>query len=241
MLLAESSQTPDWLTLAASVFGSAVLAAAIFDVTSLRRLRERRKESKKAVEVAADEVLRYYSVKSGSGGDFTVAVSPDAEVDGPGPDNKPVRKPEPEPTEFVAFWKYTQNRLDDYHAEGLRQLKVSYFLAQIMTLLGFLVVLGSAYAAAQAEAGAQAAAAAAVGTVGAALAAYISKTINKSYELAMVRSTGLFNEPVFTARKLAAERLLDKLNPDTAEYSQAVLKIIEATVDPAADITETES
>jgi hypothetical protein len=135
------------------------------------------------------------------------------------------------PAEFVTFWESTYKRLEEYHGDAGRQLRWSYLLAQFAAVGGFTLVGLMGWAAANADSGSQAASAAAVGVVGAALAAFISRTFSATYSKTLARSTAFFHEPVVMARLLAAERLLDEYGPGgEQERFKAVTAMISAAV-----------
>lgn len=136
------------------------------------------------------------------------------------------------PNEFLGFWGDTQKQLASYHREARTQLKYAHILAQAAGSLGFILVLALGIAAASADTTSQAIAAATVGSVGAALAAFTSRTFNSTYTKALARSSAFFHEPVVASRLLAAERLLaEYAEEDGLERAKAITAMITAAVD----------
>lgn len=129
-------------------------------------------------------------------------------------------------TDFGSLWGITQERITLYHGIATRQASRSFMSTQLATVAGFVLIVVFGVVAAQATTPTAAIAAGAVGVVGAGLSAYISKTFMKSQSDASVQLQSFFMQPVEFTRLLAAERLLENLDP--AEKSAAVQQIITA-------------
>jgi hypothetical protein len=106
--------------------------------------------------------------------------------------------------EFATFWKETYTRLNSYHAEARSQLRSAYILAQVAAAFGFVTLLVLGIIAAFAASSILTIVAGAAATVGAGLAAFISKTFQATYTQALGQRMAYFDEPVEIARLLAA-------------------------------------
>jgi hypothetical protein len=137
--------------------------------------------------------------------------------------------------EFATFWRETYTRLNSYHTEAGDQLHSAYLLAQIAAGLGFVTLLVLGIVAGFAASSVQSIVAGAAATVGAALAAFISKTFQTTYSQALRQRMTYFDEPVVMARLLAAERLVQQL--EGAPRSEALLTMVRAAVmEPSASV-----
>jgi len=133
-------------------------------------------------------------------------------------------------TDFVAIWKNTQDRINSYHSEARSQLRSSYWVMQIATICGFLVILILGIVAATAARSAiQAIVTGGVSAVAAALAAFIGSTFQSTYSQSLRQRMAYFDEPVVMARLLAGERLVTKLDESSAK-TDAIQRIIQAAV-----------
>jgi hypothetical protein len=134
---------------------------------------------------------------------------------------------EDDPSALIAYWKASQARLDSYHIEAEAQLRLAYRVAQVVSVLGFCLVVALGIAASVSSTTAKAAVTASVATVGAALAGYIGRTFQHTYERALIQRMAYFQQPVVAVQLLTAERLLSRLRSDET-HDAAVLEIIRA-------------
>ena len=131
-------------------------------------------------------------------------------------------------TGLVDLWPATMKPLDRYHRLVQSQADSSYFMAQLAAGAGFAVLLGAAVVAGTARTGTASGVAGGLGAFGGAIAAYVARTFQRSYEQATTRLLSYFQQPLDLSRLLAAERLLVGLDGDAR--NQAVLAIINAAV-----------
>jgi hypothetical protein len=116
-------------------------------------------------------------------------------------------------TDFDSLWAITQKRIDVYHEIATRQSRNSFRSAQIAAYVGFLFLIAVAVFAGLTKTGTGAIAASVVGVAGAAMSAYIGSTFMKAQASSSEQLGAYFFQPVDFARALAAERLLDKVEP----------------------------
>jgi len=137
---------------------------------------------------------------------------------------------EPEHTDLrtAVLWADTVERLDRYHRLVTSQADTSYLMAQIAAAAGFVVLLSAVVVAAFANTEIASGVAGGLGALGAAIAAYIGKTFQRSYEQATTRLLAYFQQPLALSRILMSERLLDHLS--AAAKDQAVLSMIQAAI-----------
>jgi hypothetical protein len=119
------------------------------------------------------------------------------------------------------LWNLTQDRLKVYHEIATRQANASFRNAQYAITGGFAVVIVSAFAAFLAKNATASIVAGTLGTVGAALSAYIGKTFLRLQESAASHLRSYFDQPQEQFRYLSAERLLKSL--DTSEQKSAAV------------------
>jgi hypothetical protein len=138
------------------------------------------------------------------------------------------------------LWTDTVERLDRYHKLVTDQADSSYLMTQLAAAAGFLILLSAAIVAAFAHTNLASGVAGGLGALGAAIAAYIGKTFQRSYEQANNRLLAYFQQPLDLSRVLISESLLHHLSPPAKDT--AVLAMIEAAVSggkglPEKDIT----
>jgi len=116
-------------------------------------------------------------------------------------------------TDFDSLWAITQKRIDVYHEIATRQSRNSFRSAQIAAYVGFLFLIAVAIFAGFSNSGTGAIAASVIGLAGAGMSAYIGSTFMKAQTSSSEQLGAYFFQPVEFARALAAERLLDKVEP----------------------------
>jgi hypothetical protein len=122
---------------------------------------------------------------------------------------------------FGTLWNLTQERLRVYHEIATRQANASFRNAQYAIVAGFAVIIIGAFAVLFAKNIAASIVVGTLGTVGAALSAYIGKTFLRLQENAASHLRSYFDQPQEQFRYLSAERLLKNLN--TAEERSAAV------------------
>jgi hypothetical protein len=132
----------------------------------------------------------------------------------------------PAGTDFISLWLVTQKRIDLYHKIATAQAKASFLNGQIAAYAGFLVIVIVAGIAGVTQNATGAIAASVIGVAGAGLSAYIGATFMKAQAAASAQLREYFLQPVEFARVLAAERLIDKLEPQ--DRGPAVTGIIQS-------------
>lgn len=128
------------------------------------------------------------------------------------------REAEPEDSsqrlKLEQLWVTTSNRLDLYHQIATRQAEQSFRHAQIAMAIGFVtIVVAASVAAFAAKTTAGSIVSGVLGATGAAMAAYIGQTFVRSREIAAAHLQSYFLQPLEFSRYLAAERLIDTLEP----------------------------
>lgn len=142
---------------------------------------------------------------------------------------------DPDPAEFLAYWQYTHTRLNSFHQEASLQIRSAYRLAQVTSVLGFLVVVALGVAPAWPSANTtQTLVAGALAAIAAAMSAYIGRTFQETYRQALQQSMTFFDQPVVASRLLAAERLVGRLHTDDAKDEALLMIIAAAAAAPAA-------
>jgi hypothetical protein len=117
-------------------------------------------------------------------------------------------------TDFDSLWAITQKRLDFYHDIATQQARTSFRSGQVAAYSGFAVVVLVAILAAFTKNGTGAIAASVIGVAGAGLSAYVGATFMRAQESSASQLRAYFLQPVEFARVLAAERLLEKIEPE---------------------------
>jgi hypothetical protein len=138
--------------------------------------------------------------------------------------------------DLPSLWALNQDRIEYYHRVAFAQAENSYKTAQAAAFAGFVAVLGLGAIAAFAVNGTASIAAAAVGVAGAAMSAYIGATFVKTQQASSAQFRQFFQQPVEVARILAAERLIETLEPEhRAESVKQVVMTMMAPSNPPSD------
>jgi hypothetical protein len=124
------------------------------------------------------------------------------------------------------LWTATEKRLEYYHTVVLAQARQSFRNAQVAMSIGFLVLTGAAVVALISTSSTKSAISAGLGVIGASSATYIGRTFIKSQDAAAVHLSKYFEHPRQLSAYLAAERLVEKLSPESRDA--AVAKLIDA-------------
>lgn len=117
--------------------------------------------------------------------------------------------------DLLSLWSLTQRRLDYYHGLATGQAERSFNYGMVAAGVGFLVVIASAIVAALGRSTVGSVSAGLVGLAGGGLGAYIGGTFMRLQENAATQLRAYFSQPLVFSRFLAAERLLDQLDPQT--------------------------
>ncbi|GAB3977562.1 hypothetical protein GCM10029978_067610 [Actinoallomurus acanthiterrae] len=144
--------------------------------------------------------------------------------------------------ELRDLWEATSSRLQLYHETVTTQAKVSFYTALLASLFGFVLLVGCALLLAfktphndtvNIVTGVLVASSAA-------FAGYIGRTFVRSQEASAAHLRAYFDQPVELFRYLAAERLLEGIDPAqrTAVVADLARAIVAPTA-PSADITAT--
>lgn len=131
-----------------------------------------------------------------------------------------------------ALWNVTHRRLDLYHRIATRQAKTSFYSAQAAMVVGFGLLIVFAVLTAKAQTTAASVVTGALGAASAAFAGYIGRTFVRSQEASAAHLRTYFDQPVELFRYLAAERLLEGLDP--AQRAAVVADLARAIVAPSA-------
>jgi hypothetical protein len=135
--------------------------------------------------------------------------------------------------DLMKLWAVTQKRLDYYHQLATGQAEKSFNYGLIAAGVGFIVLVGSAVAAAAGESTAASISAGLVGVAGGGLAGYIGRTFMRLQESAAVQLRAYFSQPLEFSRLLGAERLLEQLDPGARQLAtQEIIRAIAASVYP---------
>lgn len=134
-----------------------------------------------------------------------------------------------DPLALELLWRTTSARIDYYHDVMIGQARTSFLFGLIAVAVGFTVLMVAVIAAAFAHTGVGSASAASVGAIGAAIGSYIGATFLKSMNDTSERLRTYFDQPVFFARLLAAERIATKLSPDQEDAAR--LEMLRAAVE----------
>ncbi|GAA2507983.1 hypothetical protein GCM10010406_50710 [Streptomyces thermolineatus] len=128
------------------------------------------------------------------------------------------------------LWKVTHGRLDMYHGIATRQANHSFRNAQFAMLTGFVLLVVFVVIALNASTTAGAVVAGGLGAVAAALAGYVSHTFVRSQESAAAHLRSYFDQPLEFARYLAAERLIQDSELDSAQRAEVLTALVQAMV-----------
>ncbi|MGW6684942.1 TRADD-N-associated membrane domain-containing protein [[Kitasatospora] papulosa] len=128
------------------------------------------------------------------------------------------------------LWKTTHLRLEYYHDIATGQAKKSFALAQVSMVIGFALVVLFVILALVASTTAGAIVAGGLGTVSAALSAYISRTFIRSQESAATHLRSYFDEPLVLSRYLAAERLIADGGLSQDQRAEVLAALVQAMV-----------
>lgn len=137
------------------------------------------------------------------------------------------------------IWTVTQKRLDYYHDIATSQSRQSFISTQVSTGLGFILIVVVGWIAAQSTSLVGTISAGAVGVVGGGLSAFIGATFMKTQAGATAQLRQFFLQPVEHSRLLAAERLIENLEPE--QKAIATQEIIKAMMQVQLDKSKDEA
>jgi hypothetical protein len=115
--------------------------------------------------------------------------------------------------ELRALWDVTNKRLELYHRIATSQARTSFYSAQAAMTIGFASLIVFAVLTANAHTAAHSIVTGALGAGSAAFAGYISRTFVRSQEASAAHLRAYFAQPMQLFRYLAAERLLEGMDP----------------------------
>ncbi|GAB2736770.1 TRADD-N-associated membrane domain-containing protein [Sinomonas soli] len=139
-----------------------------------------------------------------------------------------------EAVRWTSLWTVTQERMDAYHEIATGQARQSFRNSVWAMGIGGVFVLVFGALALQASSVAGAVSAGAVSVASGAASAYIGATFIRAQFEAMRQLRQFFNQPVEFTRILAAERLIDSLEPeDRARAVHLLLERMALTAAPS--------
>jgi hypothetical protein len=115
--------------------------------------------------------------------------------------------------ELRALWDVTNKRLELYHRIATSQARTSFYSAQAAMTIGFASLTVFAVLTANAHTAAHSIVTGTLGAGSAAFAGYISRTFVRSQEASAAHLRAYFAQPMQLLRYLAAERLLEGMDP----------------------------
>ncbi len=134
------------------------------------------------------------------------------------------------PPTFPELWNVTHRKLDYYHDIATGQATRAFRNAQIAMGVGFVFLLAFVVIALQASTTAGSVVAGGLGAVGAAMAAFISRTFVRSHEVTSGHLQSYFEQPVELSRYLAAERLISDAGLSEERRAEVLTVVVEAMV-----------
>jgi len=214
-----------WPELIAASFALvASVGTAFLGSLSTRRARE-------SQEAAQDALLTIRDTEKNSlgrivwSGELPSPPRPDPSdrAGGQDPGLEPRVSREADPVEFTTLWALNQERIDAYHTIATSQSRISFVSSQVVTALGFILIIAVGIIAAQARTTIGAISAGSVGVIGGGLSAYISSTFMRAQGEASAQLQQFFLQPVEFARVLAAERLLEGMTDEDKSKTRAAM------------------
>lgn len=134
------------------------------------------------------------------------------------------------PPTFPELWNVTHRKLDYYHEIATGQATRAFRNAQIAMGVGFLLLIAFVVIALSASTTAGSLVVGGLGAVGAAMAAYISRTFVRSHEVTSGHLRAYFEQPVALSRYLAAERLIADAGLSEERRAEVLAAVVEAMV-----------